>query len=102
MPVHYAPRTPLEWVEPDHLQGFAWPARAACLIVGQASVRDVPEHVARAVLSTPEAAARELYATLHAWDDQKLERIVVVPPPDQPEWAAVRDRLARAASAKRE
>jgi L-threonylcarbamoyladenylate synthase len=102
MPVHYAPRTPLEWVEPDKLREYAWPARAACLIVGPAHAIDIPGSIRLAHLETPEAAARALYATLHAWDEQELERIVVVPPPDQPEWAAVRDRLTRAASAMSE
>ena len=47
-------------------------------------------------LETPEAAARQLYDTLHQCDALGARAIVVVMPPDEPEWRAVRDRLLRA------
>jgi len=47
----------------------------------------------------PEAAARQLYAVLRAADAQKPDRIVVEMPPEDSSWAAVRDRLQRAAAA---
>jgi L-threonylcarbamoyladenylate synthase len=37
-----------------------------------------------------------LYATLHECDDLQVNRIVVLMPPDLPEWRAIRDRLLRA------
>ena len=49
----------------------------------------------------PEAAAdyaRLLYATLRRLDDAGCRLIVVEAPPPLPEWAAVRDRLGRAAT----
>jgi L-threonylcarbamoyladenylate synthase len=45
-----------------------------------------------------EAYARALYAELHRCDELDAGWIIVEQPPDGPEWAAVADRLARAAS----
>ncbi len=47
-------------------------------------------------LETPELAARWLYDVLHEFDAMRPLAIVVVMPPDRPEWLAVRDRLLRA------
>jgi L-threonylcarbamoyladenylate synthase len=47
---------------------------------------------------TPEEYARLLYATLRRLDDAGCRLIVVEAPPLLPEWAAVRDRLDRAAT----
>jgi L-threonylcarbamoyladenylate synthase len=46
----------------------------------------------------PAAAAAALYATLHELDAAGYDRIEVEMPPDVPAWAAVRDRLTRAAT----
>jgi len=46
----------------------------------------------------PADAAENLYATLHSLDGIGYEWIAVEMPPDKPGWAAVRDRLQRAAS----
>jgi len=45
----------------------------------------------------PEECAALLYDILHGFDQQNLDAIVVNLPPDTPEWAAIRDRLTRAA-----
>jgi L-threonylcarbamoyladenylate synthase len=47
-------------------------------------------------LLQPEVAARELYAVLRQLERSGVARIVVIMPPDEPQWAAVRDRLVRA------
>lgn len=46
----------------------------------------------------PELYAALLYQALHECDEAGLRTIVVEVPPDAPEWAAVRDRLTRAAA----
>jgi L-threonylcarbamoyladenylate synthase len=74
-PKHYSPRTPL------FIAGHDAPAGARVA------------HVDAAALP-----AAELYATLHRLDDEGYDAIVVELPPDTPEWAAVRDRLTRAAA----
>jgi L-threonylcarbamoyladenylate synthase len=48
------------------------------------------------LLKTPEEAARRLYDVLHRFDDMAPDLILVLMPPDTPEWAAIRDRLERA------
>jgi len=45
----------------------------------------------------PAAYARQLYAVLRRIDAIGAGRILIEMPPDRPEWAAVRDRLMRAA-----
>jgi L-threonylcarbamoyladenylate synthase len=45
-----------------------------------------------------EAFARAIYAELHRCDDVGAKVIVVEAPPDLPQWAAIADRLHRAAS----
>lgn len=98
LPVHYAPRTPADWIDdPDALADYDWPGRAALVVVGpHLDLPDVPESVPRFDLPSPDLAARDLYVTLRECDALGLERIVVVPPPDLTEWHAVRDRLRRA------
>jgi L-threonylcarbamoyladenylate synthase len=96
--VHYAPKTPAIRVDSvAELTGVRWPDRAALVLVG----RDKPTTLGVDVpfefpLGTPEIAARELYAVLRVCDSLNLDLIVVVPPPDLPEWRAIRDRLWRA------
>lgn len=82
---HYAPDVPCVRVDADY------EAREGDAVI--AVGRSVPGAID---LLTPEAAARELYAVLRRLEGEGVTRIVVVMPPDQPQWAAVRDRLVRA------
>jgi L-threonylcarbamoyladenylate synthase len=84
MAKHYCPRTPLVLV--------ASAAEAEQWCVSQAGT------VWAKLGENPATAAQQLYALLHDLDAQGWQRIVLVNPPDEPEWAAVRDRLGRAAS----
>jgi L-threonylcarbamoyladenylate synthase len=81
-PRHYRPRTPLYLANPGD-PGRA--GRGAWLRLGHEMPAD------------PHAYAALLYDTLHRLDRQGFDWIAVEPPPDTPEWAGVRDRLARAA-----
>jgi len=45
----------------------------------------------------PQAYAAQLYRRLHDFDREDLDWIAVEFPPETPEWAAIRDRLTRAA-----
>ena len=45
-----------------------------------------------------EAFARALYGELHRCDDEGAKLIVVEAPPETAEWAAIADRLGRAAA----
>lgn len=82
-PRHYAPATRLILVE--HVQT-------------PSSGRGVYLAPGAGLPAEPRAYAAALYATLHELDQQHLDWIAVEQPPATPEWEAVRDRLARAAS----
>jgi L-threonylcarbamoyladenylate synthase len=79
---HYRPKTPLYLLLPGHQPP---PGRGIFLRMG----REMP--------AEPRQYAAALYETLHGLDREGLDWIGVEPPPDTPEWAGVRDRLARAA-----
>jgi L-threonylcarbamoyladenylate synthase len=97
MAVHYAPRTCAIRVDaPSDFSRFAWPERAALVVVGPHVLPPLPTDLHRFALPTPETAAQDLYLVLRQCDALDVELIVVVPPPDRPEWCAVRDRLRRA------
>jgi L-threonylcarbamoyladenylate synthase len=98
MAIHYAPRTPAVLVDPDQLPLFVWSEkeRFGLLVFGRPELPTIPEPALRRDLPTPAEAASALYATLHDWDERNLDWIVVVPPPESPEWRAIRDRLRRA------
>jgi len=87
---HYSPRTPLMLVTsqaelPDRTGAYVW--RVA---LGPA---------ARAVRMPLDAGpyAAQLYRVLHQLDAENWPWIAVELPPDAPDWAAIRDRLQRAA-----
>jgi L-threonylcarbamoyladenylate synthase len=86
-PRHYSPRTRLVLSnDPDPQGAYVWINSSA--------------HAAHSVQmpSTPEAYAARLYSVLHELDCAGWPVISVEPPPDTLEWAALRDRLQRAAS----
>lgn len=83
MPRHYSPRTRLMILDE----------------ISQAKEMSEGKNYAVLTLPTdPIAAAAELFAELHRLDECGHDLILVQLPPDTPEWAAVRDRLSRAAS----
>jgi L-threonylcarbamoyladenylate synthase len=97
MPVHYAPRTPayragsLEEIEQ------VWDRDdIAVVVVGKPRAATQFARPSCVVLESPHAAAESLYAILHEYDARDYRAIVVVMPPDETAWEAVRDRLTRA------
>ena len=99
---HYAPTAPLEcvasesWrrVEELHRHGarIGWLTfhGGAPISHSGVSVIELPDD--------PAAYAAGLYAALHAFDAQAVDRIVVEMPPETDAWLAIRDRLRRAGS----
>lgn len=97
LPIHYAPRTRAVRVESAaDLAAFPWPERASLIVVGQHDLPPLPRSILRFILPTPRAAALRLYQALRDCDRLGDDLIVVLPPPEQLEWHAIRDRLARA------
>jgi L-threonylcarbamoyladenylate synthase len=105
-PRHYAPRTRLELPD-DPIAAVATHLEAG-LRLGWLTARvDDPDvrrlAASRELMVVPmpadaDAYAARLYSTLHALDQRGLDRIIVDPPPSTEGWAAVADRLRRAAS----
>src|SRR5882762_9622926 len=87
---HYSPKTRIVLVNRGHLPregkgAYLWRDYNAVA----AGKQRMPEK--------PEDYAAELYSALHKFDRQEFDWIAVELPPDVPEWAAIRDRLMRAA-----
>jgi L-threonylcarbamoyladenylate synthase len=87
---HYSPKTRIVLVSRGHLPregkgAYLWLDYNAVA----AGKQRMPEK--------PGEYAAEIYSALHKFDQQGLDWIAVELPPDMPEWAAIRDRLVRAA-----
>jgi L-threonylcarbamoyladenylate synthase len=97
MPVHYSPRTPAFRVDSiNELGDLPYLEGSAVLTFGTEPLTLPTRPGREARLESPDLAARRLYDVLHEFDAARPRAIVVVMPPDQPEWLAVRDRLLRA------
>lgn len=90
---HYAPRTACYRIPPN-LAESPFPGKRLGLVARQAP--DWPVAKFWRMPAAPEDYARLLYAILHEADTSGCDVLLIVPPPDEPEWLAVRDRLCRA------
>jgi L-threonylcarbamoyladenylate synthase len=87
---HYSPRTRVLLVSRGHLPREG---RGAYLWIAEEAAAAHSVHMPE----RPEAYAAQLYIRLHELDREGLDWIAVELPPDKQEWAAIRDRLTRAA-----
>jgi len=94
---HYAPRTPLRLVASHALDAEIERAREGVAVLAF-SRPDARAACWLRLPREPEAYARGLYAALRELDAAGCAQILVEEPPQGPAWAAVRDRLRRAAS----
>jgi L-threonylcarbamoyladenylate synthase len=101
MAKHYSPRTPVALADgaahAARLQSRGRAGGSRVVALGFDVTREL-ETTYRRMPGTPEAYAADLYAVLHETDRAGWDLIVVEMPPDEPAWAAVRDRLLRAAA----
>jgi L-threonylcarbamoyladenylate synthase len=88
---HYSPATPLILVEGGKLPAGG---RGAYLWIRQEADAALSIHMPE----DPNAYAAKLYAALHDADAQRFDWIAVEQPPQDPGWAAILDRLERAAA----
>ena len=99
---HYAPRTPLMLMEGDLALGLAASlARQGKRVAVLAFSERRPLSAGIEWVAAPRDAAayaHDLYASLHRLDSTGCDAIIVESPPQGPEWAAIIDRLARAAA----
>jgi L-threonylcarbamoyladenylate synthase len=106
-PKHYAPRARLmvwrwnnevELLEQVH-RAESNLARSKLHVIAHTNIPSAGNFAGVSVIPhDAEAFARALYAELHRCDAAGAEWIVVESPPDDPAWAAIVDRLRRAAS----
>jgi L-threonylcarbamoyladenylate synthase len=103
MAKHYSPRTGLRLAPPGHLmreaeEGLRTGLRVGIVTFGGHGERRKSDGVVHKELGDdPRSAAENLYDTLHQLDGLGLDVILVESPPDTADWAAIRDRLTRAA-----
>ncbi len=99
--VHYAPRSPayrFDMADLPALRRVARP-RSALVVLGDISLEfDWASASKIAIGSDPEVAASRFYAAMREVDALSPEAIFIEMPPDEPRWAALRDRITRATS----
>jgi len=99
---HYAPRTPVMLVQADVIDELARSlARQGQRVAVLARSRHQPlidKLTWIAAPQTPAAYAHDLYANLRTLDAAGCDVMLIEAPPLTPDWAAVNDRLARAAA----
>ena len=97
MPIHYAPLTHAFRVDSSgELGRMGHCENMALVVIGEHPPFSLSGFGASYVLATREEASRRLYDVLHRCDLLGMRSIIVLMPPDEPGWLAVRDRLLRA------
>jgi L-threonylcarbamoyladenylate synthase len=108
--VHYAPRAAAYRFDPSQrpkVEALEWQHRndsVAFLFLSDTPDAEMEHDETRTAPGgrfwmprDPAKYARSLYRTLRSYDEQGVSHIYIEMPPDEAEWAAVRDRLTRAA-----
>lgn len=99
---HYAPRTPLRIVQSARLRDVLNMRRHAggrCAVIAHTQPPLAGEpHPWRLLPANPAGYAHQLYAALREADAAGTDLIVLEAPPATAEWAAINDRLRRAAA----
>jgi L-threonylcarbamoyladenylate synthase len=101
---HYAPLTPVELVASEHIEAMVQSYLMKQMRLGILGLQEVPasfinyvQVVWHRMENQPDAYAQQLYAQLRLFDGLRLNRILVEQPPEEGHWAAITDRLKRAA-----
>ena len=97
MPVHYAPSTKAFRVDStEELGRMGYCENMALVVIGDHDTLSFSGVGACFALQTPDEASRHLYDVLHRCESLGVGSIIVLMPPDETAWKAVRDRLVRA------
>jgi L-threonylcarbamoyladenylate synthase len=102
LPVHYAPRTPLSLLEGDRALELAVSltrlGKRVAVLAFSARRPILPALTWLAASHDASDYAHALYASLRRLDEAGCDAIIVETPPQGAEWAAIHDRLSRAAA----
>jgi L-threonylcarbamoyladenylate synthase len=94
---HYAPTTPLRLVAKEHLAEVIDRLHGRCAVLCHSRLPGAGVQAVRRLPDDPRGYASQLYAALRELDQAGAASIVVEEIPASPAWAAVADRLQRAA-----
>ena len=94
---HYAPRTPLRLLSAEDVKPALEGARRDGVSAGVWAFQPIADAAVERAPAEPDAYAQALYATLRRLDAAGHEVLLLEAPPRTPEWAAIWDRLGRAA-----
>lgn len=94
---HYAPRARVRLVPTATLAESLAAERRDHARIGAVTFAPTAADVARVMPREPAGYARGLYAALHEMDESHCDVVLIERPPDSAEWAAILDRLERAA-----
>jgi L-threonylcarbamoyladenylate synthase len=99
LPSHYAPKAHVKLVKRvEMLEALAsHKGRRLGVLALEVKVPRLNPALQRVVPAIAAQYAHDLYAAMRALDGQNVDVILVETPPASPAWAAIRDRLARAA-----
>ncbi|MDR2837992.1 MAG: threonylcarbamoyl-AMP synthase [Azonexus sp.] len=96
---HYAPRTPLRLIAENELPAFLETRQGhRCGILSHTPPPPETPHRWRQLPANPDGYAHCLYAALRDMDQAAIDLIIVEAPPASAAWAAINDRLRRAAA----
>jgi L-threonylcarbamoyladenylate synthase len=98
---HYAPRLPLKLVPGEQIEAYLRKEAAGvptAVLARRNRPRDTQAALWQVAPEAPQAYAQQLYGLLRRLDTAGCQWIIAELPPDLPEWAAIRDRLTRAAT----
>jgi len=102
LPKHYAPRTPLMLIEADlllELAGSMARQRQRVAVLARSALRPIAGDITWiAAPADARGYAHDLYSNLRSLDAAGCAAILVEQPPLATEWAAIQDRLMRAAA----
>jgi len=99
-PRHYAPRHPVQILNADVIESAAQAQEYVFLVYSDQAATATADAVRIVLPADPSGYATGLYHALHTLDSTPTaQSIIVEEPPPNPEWAAIRDRLRRAAAA---
>lgn len=100
--LHYSPKTPIKlFASREALISFAETSPKSCaamLFEAEKNSAKLPPCKYKIFPCLPQPAAERLYSMLHELDALNVQQLLLELPPNTPEWAAILDRLTRAAS----